>query len=233
VSPFLNTTADGALYLNVLDLAKWDGALYTEKLLKKSSLDLMWSVFKLNDGIPNNSNYGFGWYVDEINGHRVIEHGGNWQGFTGFIARYLDDRLTIVLLTNLSSVTFHPKLIAHHVAGLYNPDLEPRKQIPIPDNEPQITSLIKSLIEEMGTHGTAAEIFTPEFRSTMAASDLREWHDTFAEAGPVQSLELLAREPDRDHVTYTYRVEFAKKGFILDLTLDQNNRIDELDGSLE
>ena len=37
VSPTLNTTADGALYFSILDLAKWDAALYTDKLLKKSS----------------------------------------------------------------------------------------------------------------------------------------------------------------------------------------------------
>src|SRR5207237_1534688 len=42
VSPSMNTTADGSLYLTVLDLAKWDAALYAEKLLKKSSLDQMW-----------------------------------------------------------------------------------------------------------------------------------------------------------------------------------------------
>ena len=37
VSPSLNTTADGALYLTVYDMAKWDAALYTEKLLKRST----------------------------------------------------------------------------------------------------------------------------------------------------------------------------------------------------
>ena len=43
VSPSLNTTADGSLYFSTVDLAKWDAALYTEKLLKRSSLDLMWT----------------------------------------------------------------------------------------------------------------------------------------------------------------------------------------------
>ncbi len=43
VSPVVNTTADGSLYFTILDLAKWDAALYTEKLLKRSSLDLMWT----------------------------------------------------------------------------------------------------------------------------------------------------------------------------------------------
>src|SRR6184192_250207 len=50
VSPFFNTTADGALYFNVLDLAKWDAALYTERLLKRSSLQQMWTPMKLKNG---------------------------------------------------------------------------------------------------------------------------------------------------------------------------------------
>ncbi|MGH9710190.1 MAG: serine hydrolase domain-containing protein, partial [Candidatus Acidiferrales bacterium] len=53
VSPSLNTTADGSLYFSVLDLAKWDAALYTDKLLKRASLDQMWTIAKLNNGQPN------------------------------------------------------------------------------------------------------------------------------------------------------------------------------------
>ena len=34
VSPVLNTTADGSLYFSILDLAHWDAALYSERLLK-------------------------------------------------------------------------------------------------------------------------------------------------------------------------------------------------------
>ena len=44
VSPTFNSTADGALYFNVLDLAKWDDALYGTNLLKQSSLDRIWTV---------------------------------------------------------------------------------------------------------------------------------------------------------------------------------------------
>jgi CubicO group peptidase (beta-lactamase class C family) len=39
VAPSLNTTADGALYFSVLDMARWDAALYTERLLKRASLE--------------------------------------------------------------------------------------------------------------------------------------------------------------------------------------------------
>jgi len=125
VSPTYNSTADGALYFNVVDLAKWDAALYTERLVKKASLDQVWTVFKLNDGKPNPGHYGFGWDIDEVNGHRVVEHGGAWQGFTCYIARYLDDRLTVVVLTNLDSEHSRPAMIVHAVAGIYNPALAP------------------------------------------------------------------------------------------------------------
>jgi CubicO group peptidase (beta-lactamase class C family) len=122
VSPSLNTTADGALYTNVLDLAKWDAALYTEKLLKKSSFDQMWTPVKLNSG--KTSPYGFGWRVTEVNGHRLLEHGGAWQGFTMHILRYVDDKLTTIVMTNLDSGHSNPSKIAQGVAALYVPALK-------------------------------------------------------------------------------------------------------------
>ncbi|HXZ31463.1 MAG TPA: serine hydrolase domain-containing protein [Terriglobales bacterium] len=117
VSPTLNTTADGALYFSVLDLAKWDAALYTEKLLKQSSLDQMWTVTKLKNGEPNSGHYGFGWAVLTKDGHRVLDQGGAWQGFKSHISRYVDDKLTVVVLANLEQAD--PAVITDHVARLY------------------------------------------------------------------------------------------------------------------
>jgi CubicO group peptidase (beta-lactamase class C family) len=117
VSPTLNTTADGALYFSVLDLAKWDAALYTEKLLKRSSLDQMWTVTKLKSGRPNPGSYGFGWSILTKKGHRVLDHGGSWQGFRTHISRYVDDKVTVVVLTNLADAD--PDKITDHVASLY------------------------------------------------------------------------------------------------------------------
>jgi CubicO group peptidase (beta-lactamase class C family) len=117
VSPSLNTTADGALYFSILDLAKWDAALYTEKLLKRASLAQMWTVAPLHDGKPNSGHYGYGWFIEVNNGHRVIEHGGAWQGFETQISRYVDDGLTVVVLTNLEGAK--PDRIGHGVANIY------------------------------------------------------------------------------------------------------------------
>ncbi len=117
VSPSLNTTADGSLYFSILDLAKWDAALYTESILKTSSLVQMWTVAPLRNGQPNSGHYGYGWFIEVQDGHRVIEHEGEWQGFETQISRYVDDGLTVVVLTNLAGAK--PDRIAHGVANLY------------------------------------------------------------------------------------------------------------------
>jgi CubicO group peptidase (beta-lactamase class C family) len=117
VAPTVNTTADGSLYFSIEDLAKWDAALYTEKLLKRSSLEQMWTVVRLKTGQPNSGHYGFGWLTGKRNGHPVVEHGGSWQGFETDISRYVDDKLTVAVLTNLADAK--PSVFANHVAEMY------------------------------------------------------------------------------------------------------------------
>lgn len=117
VAPTVNTTADGSLYFSIEDLAKWDAALYTEKLLKRSSLEQMWTVARLKNGEPNSGHYGFGWRTGKRNGHPVVEHGGSWQGFETDISRYVDDKLTVAVLTNLADAK--PSIFANHVAEMY------------------------------------------------------------------------------------------------------------------
>ncbi len=117
VAPMINTTADGSLYFSIVDLAKWDAALYTEKLLKRSSLEQMWTVVKLKNGKPNSGDYGFGWDITSKGGHKVIEHGGSWQGFKSHISRYVDDKLTVVVLINQGNAD--PGPITDRVAHMY------------------------------------------------------------------------------------------------------------------
>jgi len=117
VSPTLNTTADGALYTNVLDLAKWDAALYTTNLITQSSFDALWTPVKLTDA--KTYPYGFGWSLEPKNGRRAVSHDGAWQGFTMSIARYLDDRLTVIVMTNLDSDNSKPEKIVEDVAAIY------------------------------------------------------------------------------------------------------------------
>jgi CubicO group peptidase (beta-lactamase class C family) len=123
VSPALNTTADGSLYFTIEDIAKWDEALAAEKLLSHAGFEQMWTPVKLNSG--HNAPYGFGWQIRKTDsGHRMLEHGGAWQGFASYIARFSDDHLTVVTFCNRAGAG--AAYIAKKVAGFYVPELAPR-----------------------------------------------------------------------------------------------------------
>jgi CubicO group peptidase (beta-lactamase class C family) len=125
VSPTMNTTADGSLYLTLDDLIQWDAALTAGKLLKKESYDTMWTPVKTKDG--KDQSYGFGWMLGTVNGHKRIHHGGAWQGFTSYIDRYPDDKLTVIVLTNMAAPRARPERFASGVAALTIPELAPKK----------------------------------------------------------------------------------------------------------
>lgn len=112
-----NAYAAGSIVSTVRDLAKWDAALSAGKLLKKSSLDLMWTPIRVGGGAIAPFNYGFGWLIDTYHGHRVIAHSGGTPGFSSVLYRFIDNGLTVIILTN------HADRIIDHlaidIAGLY------------------------------------------------------------------------------------------------------------------
>jgi CubicO group peptidase (beta-lactamase class C family) len=122
VSPTVNTTADGSLYFTVEDIAKWDEALSAEKLLSHAGFVQMWTPVKLNDS--STAPYGFGWRIQNYPGHRILDHGGAWQGFASYIARYPDDQLSVVTFCNRAGAS--ARYIATRIAGFYVPELAPR-----------------------------------------------------------------------------------------------------------
>jgi CubicO group peptidase (beta-lactamase class C family) len=126
MSPTLFVNGSGGLLATVLDLAKWDAALYGERILKQSSLKQMWTPTRFK-------NYGFGWDVEELHGHRRIGHSGGLPGFETHIARFVDDKLTVILLTN--RLGDNPWEMAGVVAGLYEPALAPKTPTAIPNKE--------------------------------------------------------------------------------------------------
>ncbi|MDX2193704.1 MAG: serine hydrolase [Gemmatimonadales bacterium] len=121
VSPSLNTTADGSLYLSLRDYAAWDRALRRGALLSASSWQAATTPATLRSGarVP----YGFGWAVDTVGGQPVFRHGGAWQGFRTSIARYQGRDVTVVVLANLAQAA--PEDIGDRIAQLVDPALVP------------------------------------------------------------------------------------------------------------
>jgi CubicO group peptidase (beta-lactamase class C family) len=94
-----NRKGPGRISSTAADLLKWDKALYTEKLIKQSTLQEAFTPMRLNDG--SFSNYGFGWSLrtDTVFG-KIVSHNGDNPGYKTQIIRYIDKKKTMIVLNN-------------------------------------------------------------------------------------------------------------------------------------
>jgi len=104
-TPFLDMSipyAAGSLYSTVEDLYLWDQALYSNQLLSKGDMDLLFTKY-----IPAfGGHYGYGWFIGKQSigntndSLSVIAHGGGINGFNTLISRIPSDKNLIVLFNN-------------------------------------------------------------------------------------------------------------------------------------
>ena len=93
--------AAGQLAMTAEDLAKWNISVIDRKLLKPGSYLALGTETLLRDGLG--TNYGLGVTVTSALNRRALSHGGGVSGFTSTNIAFPDDRVAVVVLTNLDS----------------------------------------------------------------------------------------------------------------------------------
>jgi CubicO group peptidase (beta-lactamase class C family) len=132
----VETPSHHGTFSNVLDLVKWDAALYGNQLLSDASRTAKWTPARLADGSVHP--YGFGWSIECQQGHPVHRH----TGITGTeIFRLPGDTLSVIVLTNLGRGAGNQASevnawgIASLIAEMLVPTLAPRAAEPLPEDE--------------------------------------------------------------------------------------------------
>lgn len=225
VSPSTNSTADGSLYLTILDLAKWDAALYTDKLLKQTTWAQIWTPTRLTDGTKKN--YGFGWHTEKIKNRRVIHHGGAWQGFKYYIMRFPDDRLTIIFFAN-SWETKDIKF-ARGLAAIFYPEFALPKEKSIEDREPQVTSLIRRVLLQFSRSTADSNLFTSEAKNAIfptRAQQISEKLNLFSlPIAIISTNELIERREEGNFRVYRYFLNDLTRSFSCTVKLTKDDKI--------
>ena len=96
----------GAINSSARDMAQWvrlmlnNGTYNGKRLVSEKSFD---ELVKKQMNIGGTVDYGFGWFLRDWNGHKVVEHGGNIDGFNSQVAFMPDQKLGFVLLTNVTA----------------------------------------------------------------------------------------------------------------------------------
>jgi D-alanyl-D-alanine carboxypeptidase len=194
LNPTLWDNPDGGIVSTVVDMAKWDAALSTERILKRSSLELMWSPAKLSGG--DTTTYGFGWQIWTLRGHRLIYHGGGRPGASAFIVRYIDDNLTVIALCNSGNTWLGP--LTWSVAGFYNPDLHPPHALKEQqDPNPQATRKLLAFLSDIATGVQDSPLMTVGMRVAVSR-DLEGRRYTAARLQGMKSFSFLACDDVRE-----------------------------------
>lgn len=110
-SPTSATLGDGGIYSSIDDLAKWDAALYDDRLLNAQSRREAFAAHTATD--DPEVGYGYGWRI----AGETVWHSGESIGFRNVIVRWPQRRLTVVMLTNRNDP--EPYRTALKIGGLY------------------------------------------------------------------------------------------------------------------
>lgn len=108
--------AAGGLLSSVDDLALWDAALYTEKVLKAGSLAQMFTPYRLSSG--ESTGYGLGWAVTDEGGLVFQEHGGGINGFLTSVSRVPSKHVFVALLGNSTNPELAPEFLARNLSAM-------------------------------------------------------------------------------------------------------------------
>jgi CubicO group peptidase (beta-lactamase class C family) len=220
VAPTLNTTADGSLYLTILDLVRWDAGLRAGAILKPPSWAEVYRPIRLASG--RTYPYGFGWSVETVGSHSRIHHGGSWQGFQSYVSRFPDDGLTILALANLAQADLDP--IVDGIAKLIDPTLVAPPPAPITATDPSARARLEEVLRAAASGGLRREDFA-YVRAGFFPAAADRYRDLLSSAGELRDVVLLSREELGDDVVYTWNVRYPSRTFGVQLSLAPDGKV--------
>jgi CubicO group peptidase (beta-lactamase class C family) len=215
----------GAIVSTVQDLEKWEAGFTKGLLLKPSSMEQIWTPVRLNSGVTYP--YGFGWRIETLRGHPVRGHGGQTSGFSSSIARYPEDRMTVIVLCNIGTNGV-ARQIGQAIAKLHVPALSLSTLDIKRDEDPQTTARLRELLNGLLADKTSSVMLTKEALESLSTDAERANWQRIAAYGLLRALNVVGREVDGSRRRLSYRAEVGEHLLLLSLVLNREGKIAEL-----
>ncbi len=116
---------DKGVYSTVEDMFKWDQALYSEKILKKETIEEAFTGY--SNEHKGKRNYGYGWrLIDNGKNNKIVYHNGWWHGYNSLFFRRPSDQTTVIILSNKDNGSIYhiEDVLAIINSGLLDASLE-------------------------------------------------------------------------------------------------------------
>jgi D-alanyl-D-alanine carboxypeptidase len=213
--------AAGALVSTVVDLARFDAALADRKLLKPASYDAMWTPMRFNDG--KTSVYALGWHVEPFRTRLRQSHGGGITGFSTFLARFPEDKVTVIVLTNQTGGA--GQALANALVELYVPATKTNAPQPAADADPKTTAFLKEVITRAAKGETNPEWLTPGFQAFLLPDRIKQGPQMMGRHGDLTGFDLMEESTRGDARVRVYRATFGTTPMRVQVTLAADGKI--------
>jgi len=108
--------AAGGLVSNVDDLARWEKAVASGKLISTLNWTKAFTPYSLVNG--SSCAYGYGWEIGMLQQRPMFAHGGGINGFQTFALRLPEEQLFVAVLSNADFGIVDPEYVAHKIAAI-------------------------------------------------------------------------------------------------------------------
>jgi CubicO group peptidase (beta-lactamase class C family) len=186
------------------DLAKWDISIIDQSVLKPASYREMETETVLKNGVG--TRYGLGVFVTSVNGHRVLEHGGEVSGFTAENIVMPDDKIAVVVLTNQDAAEAASE-IGNQVRALLVKAANPQ--------DPKQDELMRKVYDGLQQGKIDRSLFTDNANSYFTDRALKDYASSLGPLGAPQAF-TQSRSSLRGGMTARiYEVKYPKKNLVI------------------
>ncbi len=216
--------AAGAIVSTVGDLARWDLALQSGKIVSPADFTLMTTPGKLANGTP--TDYGFGWQIDSVDGQTRIWHNGGTFGSSSSNVTFPAQNLDIIVLENEDGAA--TSALATKLYEAMFPAFAVVAVTPGEGEDPAVTVRAKSLIDAAVKGAFPDEQLSPLVRQKIPPAKQQEIGQQLATLGAVKDVIFKKKAELGEDTTYLYRVDFANA--TVNFSLSINKKTNLLDG---
>lgn len=215
----------GTIVCTIEDIVKWDLALDGGKFLTAASRKAIWTQFTFNNG--QLSQYGFGWRISDIRGHKLIGHTGQTAGFAAANYRFVGDGVTVVVLTNQGDSGGGGNL-ALGVAKLYIPAISIKAMKEVAGGDAALAAIVTRAFTQRADNKPDTEVFSPDMVKTLSTERSRAANARIAAAGAIKSLTLVGIETAGGRKTHIYRVVTPKQASLWRFVISDDRKVIEM-----
>jgi D-alanyl-D-alanine carboxypeptidase len=208
--------AAGELAMPAEELAKWDIGMMQETLLKPATYKEMETEVKLKNG--GATGYALGLSTGDINGHKVLRHGGEVSGFTSQNYVFPDDRAAIVVLTN-QDASGAAGMIGRQIAELI---LGGERRASGPKLQAD-----RWIFQELQHGRIDRSLFTSNANAYFTEQALADYGSSLGALGEIQQFVQTGDSLRGGMIFRAYRVSFAKRNVIISIYEMPDGKIEQ------